>query len=255
MFSSKISQSPSNVDLKYADVGIMQPYFFPYLGYFDLILKTDEWVVFDVVNYRRRSWMNRNRILEQTYGWQYISIPVQHSSGKNLSSVRVVDKSIALGKVLERLRIYNNHAPFYSEVISLVKQAFDACESRLLRDLNTLSVLCACQYMGIPFSYKNASELNLDFSGVSHPGQWALEICQQLHYSSYLNPQGGKEIFIPEEWESAQIDLLFSKTPNFSYETNPKLPFQSNMSIIDVLMWNEPEKVVAYLNNWSLETS
>jgi len=58
-------------------LGIMQPYFFPYLGHFDLIYKTDRWIVFDTPQYIRQGWVNRNRILGPNSGWQYITVPTR----------------------------------------------------------------------------------------------------------------------------------------------------------------------------------
>ena len=82
----------------------MQPYFFPYVGYFDVIRKTDQWVVFDVVKYQPKSWMNRNRILDVNAGHTYVTVPVHKGSSPLLSNIRVVDANRAAGKIRKQLQ-------------------------------------------------------------------------------------------------------------------------------------------------------
>ena len=84
-------------------LGIMQPYFFPYLGHFALIAAVDEWIVFDITQYTRKSWVNRNRVLRPDGGWQYVSIPLRDSSIHIKTSEAVVadqlDGALRLGNV------------------------------------------------------------------------------------------------------------------------------------------------------------
>jgi len=77
-------------------LGVMQPYFFPYLGYFQLIASVKRGVIFDTAQYCRKSWMNRNRILDGKGGWQYISVPVSASLGTSIQSTTVIDPPAAL---------------------------------------------------------------------------------------------------------------------------------------------------------------
>lgn len=234
------------------DLGIMQPYFFPYLGYFDLILKTKHWIVFDVVNYRPRHWMNRNRIMEAVKGEQYITVPIDKRSGRRLDEIEVKGLTAAKDKILGQLHVYYNKAPYYEETRELVVTAFDSSSSSLLRDLNIETLKASCARLGINFDYQIVSSMQLDLTNVKHAGQWALEICRQLNASSYLNPPGGKDIFIPEEWQARNIKLHFTKPPEFSYPTHPKLPFKPHLSIIDVFMWNEPSAIMDFLSQWDI---
>ncbi len=233
-------------------LGIMQPYFFPYIGYFDVIRKTDQWIVFDVVKYQSKSWMNRNRILEPNKGEQYVTVPVDKSGGRMLSEIPVKDAAGAREKILRQLGVYRGIAPHYDAVSALVEETFSRFGEGLLRDLNVIGLDLTCAYLGIPFSYRICSELDLDYSGVTHAGQWALEISDQLGATSYLNPSGGTAIFRPEEWMARGIDLVFTTMPDFRYPVGGKLAFAPHLSILDCMMWVEPEAIRAYLDSLAI---
>ncbi|MCA9171698.1 MAG: WbqC family protein, partial [Planctomycetales bacterium] len=95
-------------------VGLMQPYFFPYVGYFDLIHEVDLWVVFDTVQYIRRGWMNRNRVLHPDTGWQYINVPIDRCPQTTaIEQVQIVATHDWRSRILGQLQHYRRHAPGY----------------------------------------------------------------------------------------------------------------------------------------------
>ena len=228
-------------------LGIMQPYFFPYIGYFDLIANTDRWLVFDIVKYNARSWMNRNRILHPTNGWQYISVPINRDShSEKIMNVKLADKKNAEQKIIGQLQHYRKKAPYFNEAIELVRAAFNKSTSDSLTQVNIASLAVVCNYLDIPFKPEICSELDLELYDIEHPGQWALRICERLGASEYLNPPGGREIFKQEEWDEKGITLKFSMFNEFTYPC-PPYDFVENLSIIDVIMWNPAEEVKAHL--------
>jgi len=226
-------------------LGIMQPYFFPYLGYFTLIARTDRWVVFDVVQYNARSWMNRNRILHPQTGWQYVRVPVHHApKGTLIREIRVQDREAALGRLLGQLQHYRKRAPHFDAVVGLARAAFARAASDRLVDVNIATLAATCDYLGVPFNWSLCSDMGLDLGDVEHAGQWALKIAQQLGAKTYLNPPGGRAIFQPAEWEAAGIELGFVDPPPLQYDCKP-YAFVEHLSMLDVLMWNRPEAVTA----------
>lgn len=228
----------------------MQPYFFPYVGYYDLINRTDRWVVFDVVKYTPKSWMNRNRILHPSDGWQYITVPVdKHQEDGAIKDVLLVDKAAARSKVLGQLEHYRRgRAPFFSTVRDIAARVFDETGTNKLRDLNVASLRVVCEYLNIPFDAYVLSEAEIVLPEISHPGQWALEISDALGADSYLNPPGGRDIFRPHEWAERGIELEFTELLDFRYACGT-YEFVERLSIVDVLMWNSPETVKAYLDD------
>lgn len=228
----------------------MQPYFFPYLGYYDLINRTDQWIVFDVVKYAPKSWMNRNRILHPTDGWQYISIPVnKHAGDGAIKDVQILDVGAAHDKIRGQIEHYRKGgAPHFPAVARLVDECFSGLQGNLLRDLNVRSLALVCDHLEITFNHTNLSEMSLALPAIQHPGQWALEISSALGVDAYLNPPGGRDIFRANEWKNRGIQLGFTNLVSFVYPTR-HYTFIEHLSILDVLMWNSPETVKAYLDS------
>jgi WbqC-like protein family len=228
-------------------LGIMQPYFFPYIGYFDLIANTDRWVVFDVVQYNHRSWMNRNRILHPRQSWQYVTVPVRYApKGTPVTEIRLQTPAESCRRILGQLDHYRRRAPYFREAVALVGEAFARSGNDSLCSLNTAGLSVVCEYLGIPFRWQRCSELGLHLDGVEHPGQWALKISAQMGAATYTNPVGGKQLFVNSEWEEAGIRLEFMDVPDFAYNCAPYV-FEPNLSIIDVIMWCSPDSVRSFL--------
>jgi hypothetical protein len=228
-------------------LGIMQPYFFPYIGYYALIARTDRWVVFDVVQYNARSWMNRNRVLHPRTGWQYVGVPVHHApKGTPIHDISLQDKDAALARLLGQIEHYRRHAPHFPAVVELVRGAFARTPTNRLVDLNVATLAATCDYLGVAFDESLCSEMNLHLEGIEHAGQWALRISAQLGASTYLNPPGGRDIFRPAEWAAAGIAIGFVDPPPLRYDCRP-YAFVEHLSILDVLMWNRPDTVAAAL--------
>lgn len=229
-------------------LGIMQPYFFPYLGYYDLIARTDRWVVFDTVKYVPKSWINRNRILHPEQGWQYVTVPVdRHAGDRSIGSVLILDPPGTARRVLGQLQHYRNaRAPYFSPVRALVERAFDEASSARLSDLNVRSLELVCEYLGIGFDPIVLSQTPLELPPIRRPGDWALEISSALGASEYVNPPNGRTLFSKDAFESRGITLTFTDLVDYRYDCGP-YRFVDHLSIIDVLMWNPSEAVAAYL--------
>ena len=228
-------------------LGIMQPYFFPYLGHFELIARSDSWVVFDVVQYNPRSWMNRNRILRHDSGWQYLQVPVvKMPRGTPVSEIVVKDLKAARERCLAKMQHYKRVAPYYENVHYLVSECFARTASTRLTDLNIASLEVVCEYLELPFQHSTCSKLELNLTGIEHAGQWALRICQRLGATAYINPVSGRNIFVAKEWKSAGIQINFLSPRRLIYDV-ADFKFEHDLSIIDVLMWCSPIKVKEHL--------
>jgi hypothetical protein len=224
-------------------LGIMQPYFFPYLGHFALIAACERWIVFDISQYTRKSWMNRNRILHPEQGWQYVSVPVANASlGITTADVRVQNLAASQQALLGKLSHYRKRAPFYKQVVSLVEDCFASVADNRLVSLNVASLKTVMAYLGLPFHYQLCSELELRFPSNMAPGDWALEISRQYGANAYINPCSGRALFEPAAFERNGIQLGFSHFENFLYPTQGLL-FEAGLSILDVMMWCPPEEI------------
>jgi len=225
-------------------LGIMQPYFFPYLGHFSLISSVEQWIVFDVTQYTPKTWMNRNRILHPTTGWQYVTVPLSNSSSSiKTSEASVLNLADAKKSIIGKLFHYKKSAPYFRKVIAIVEQAFDESENNSLVSLNVSALNAVCDYLGISFSYKICSSLSLEYPLTLGPGDWAPHICQQLGATEYVNPIAGKNIFEKTVFHEKNVSLYLAEFTGFNYATASYVP-ESHLSILDVMMWNSPEDIM-----------
>ena len=232
-------------------LGIMQPYFFPYLGHFSLIKYTDKWIVFDIVQYIRHGWINRNRILKPGNGWQYIIIPLQkHHREALIKDIRISKDIDWKEKILGELVYYKKVAPYYQQVIRLVQDALNFKTGSII-DLNVYSLKKVCEYLKIKFNYEIFSRMDLKIGPINRPGDWALEISKALGADEYVNPPGAMEIFNREKFAQTNIKLKFLKINLEEYDQK-RSKFEPGLSIIDAMMFNNPEIINKFLDNYTL---
>lgn len=230
-------------------LGIMQPYFFPHLGYFDLINYSDEWIVFDRVKYIRHGWVNRNRIHHPHEGWQYVVVPLKkHASNTDICDVRINDEIDWRSKILGQLQHYKKSAPYFRETIDLVEDCLKTDEVSLSW-LNVSILERLCTYLGIDFTYEYFSQMNLDLGSITGPGDWALNISSAMGASTYVNPPGGRDLFDQSLFLERGIDLEIREIPPLEYKS-ARYEYIPRLSIIDLLMWNTPARIQQYMNHY-----
>ena len=232
-------------------VGIMQPYFFPYIGYFQLINVVDRFILFDDVQYIRHGWINRNKILKPVEGQQYIQMPLApHNRDTLIKNINVKDGNEWKEKILRQIEHYKKKAPFYPQVCRLLMQCFESTEPNIAR-LNGFFLARVLNYLGIDFKIEISSTMNFDYSNVNDAGEWALRISEQLGASEYINPPGGIAIFEKIKFEKSNIKLSFIH-PLFKEYSQHRSTFEPGLSIIDVLMFNSPQLVLDLLNDYTI---
>ncbi|RPI17564.1 MAG: glycine transferase [Ignavibacteriae bacterium] len=233
-------------------LGIMQPYFFPYIGYFQLINSVDKWVVFDNVQYIYHGWINRNRILHPSReDWQYIIIPInKHNRNDNINEIIVSDDQDWRNRIIRQLEHYKKLAPYYNETLQLVNECL-CTEEKYLARFNVRIFELICSRLNISFLYQYSSELNINLEKIQEPGDWALNISHDLNASEYINPIGGKDIFNKEKFDNYCIELKFLKPKEIRYNQKNK-QFITDLSIIDILMFNDTVKIREMLNQFEL---
>lgn len=231
----------------------MQPYLFPYLGYFALIKHTDKWVVFDTVQYINKGWINRNRILSQSKdGIAYLTVPVIKESRDMLIKDTCIDNSKQWKeKIIGQLAFYKKKAPFFFKVKEIVEDILNF-ETNYISELNTYALARVCEYLNIDFKYSVFSHDTLGIDAVDAPDEWALKISQKLGAKQYINPPGGKSFFDKKKYDAVGIDLNFLQIYLEEYDTFVP-EFISGLSIIDVMMFNSSEEINKMLDNYELE--
>ena len=231
-------------------IAIMQPYFFPYVGYFQLIANTNQFIFFDIVQYNKKSWMSRNRILHpnKSDDFQYISVPIaKHIKGTLIKDVEISQNGAWQNKILDQLTLYKKlKAPFYNEVNQLVKAVFSK-ECNTLLHLSIESMRSICDYLGIELNFEIASRINFNKDCISQPGDWAVEISKHMKASEYINPPSGHDIFDENKFTENNIKLSFLQSKLTPYKQSWRKTFNPGLSILDVLMFNDRDGVMELL--------
>jgi len=233
-------------------LGIMQPYFVPFLGYLSLIKQTDRFILFDSVQFMRHGWIERNRILKPDAGWQYIQVPLKkHSRDTIIKNIEINREQDWRDKIFRQLTHYKKKSPFYNETINVLDRAFNI-ETDSIVNLNENILKVICEYIGIDADIRIFSEMNIDIKDANAPDEWALNICNALgDADEYWNPEGGIEFFDKRKYVNAGIDIKFLKM-NLSRYPQRRHEFEAGLSIIDVLMFNDPEKINTMLDDYEL---
>lgn len=218
----------------------MQPYFFPYLGYFSLIKHTDNWIVFDTAQYIRQGWVNRNRILHPNEPKPtFVTIPVNlpHWSTA-ICEVPIDNSKPHREKILRRVDAsYRGRAPHFDAVMDLLSACLQK-DWQYISQLNTYCLEQTCQYLSLQFNYELFSEMDITIDDVSHPGEWALNISKALRATEYINPPGGQGLFDAAQFKQAGINLSFLKNTLPAYNQRQQ-DFVNGLSILDVMMFND----------------
>lgn len=234
-------------------IGIMQPYFFPYIGYFDLIAAADHWVVFDPVQYIRKGWINRNRVLKKGGDWKYLGLTVKKASRDTLiRDIEISREEDVKAKLIRNLDYYElAKAPRYNEVVALIERSLDAPDDRI-SVVNSHIMKCVCDELEIPFSWSLYSEMELDHETPTHAGEWALNISKAMGAKVYINPPGGHAIFQPEQFQQAGIKLQYLQ-PELTQYDQKQDEFLPGLSVLDMLMFVSPDEIRNSYMKYSLE--
>lgn len=229
----------------------MQPYLFPYIGYFQLMAAVDHFVIYDDAQWMKGGWINRNRILVEGAP-RYFTLPVAKTTHTQRINERCFadDVDIHKKKILRQLAFSYCRAPFFDEILSLVKDCFGEPQ----RDVSRLLVSClerCCDYLGIdtPMTMASDVESPTDLAGENK----VIHISRTLGANHYVNPAGGASLYSGSRFASAGLQLSFLHTLELRYPQFDGRKFQPSLSIIDVLMFNTPEQVLALLQRYRLE--
>lgn len=233
-------------------IGIMQPYFFPYLGYFSLIKHTDNFILFDPVQFIRHGWIERNRILKQNGGWVYIKVPLLNKGRDVLiRDIQIDNSQDWQGKILAQVQHYKRIAPYYYRVRSLLGDLM-SIRSNSIVEVNKSLLLGIGNYIGVNKEIQIYSQLDLNIETPNTPDEWALNICRAMEgVTEYWNPPGGVTFFDRNKYHNAGIKLKFQSVILSPYKQGDT-EFETGLSIIDVLMFNDIDSINHMLDQYEL---
>lgn len=220
-------------------VAIMQPYILPYIGYFQLIESADAFVLYDRIKYTKKGWINRNRFLSNGSDTLF-SLPLKKDSDFLDIVDREVSPDFAPHKLLNQLHEAYRKAPHIEPTMALLRTVLAQDERNLFHYLHN-ALVATCRHIGIdtPITISSTLEARHDLQAQDK----VIALCKAAGASIYVNPIGGTELYSHDDFARHGMDLRFLRSalnpyPQFGND------FVPGLSILDVLMFNSPERVL-----------
>ena len=233
-------------------LAIMQPYIFPYIGYFQLINLVDEFVFYNDVNFIKKGFINKNNLLINGEANSFTIPLVKASQNKLINEVEIINDSIWKKKFLTSIQFAYKKAIMFNSVYPFIEQLI-LCNHATISELAIESNVKISNYLGLNTIFSSSSEIE---SAKKHSGQERIiDICKSKKASHYINPIGGMKLYSDELFDENNIQLSFLATEqDIHYNQVGKGDFVSNLSIIDVLMNNDKPSVKKLLESFHLKS-
>ncbi|MDD5297986.1 MAG: WbqC family protein [Rhodocyclaceae bacterium] len=219
-------------------LAIMQPYFFPYIGYFQLINAVDEFIVYDNIKYTKKGWINRNRLLQNGKDAMF-SLPLQSASDFLDVRDRELAPDFPREKLLNRFKDAYRHAPFFRQTFRLIEEVVLYDHPNLFRFLHH-SIARTCAHLGIATPLTVSSAFNIDHSLKGQ--EKVLALCRAAGAETYINAIGGLDLYAKQDFQNQGVGLTFIRPRPFEY-MQFGASFVPWLSIVDVMMFNSPEQI------------
>ena len=230
-------------------LAIMQPYLFPYIGYFQLLKAVDKFVLLDDVNYINKGWINRNRMLMNGKDFMFTVPLIDASQNRLIMDIDVEANGKWRSKLIKTFEASYKKAPFYNDVMPLIEGVINAPFTRI-SEIIYKSLADIGSYLQLTTEFiKTSSSYNIN--GLKGEAR-IIQICKFEKASDYINLIGGKELYSQETFRREAIDLKFLRAALAPY---PQFggDFVAGLSIVDVMMFNEPSKINVMLDLYTLE--
>ena len=222
-------------------LALMQPYFFPYIGYFSLVAKADLFLFFDNAQFIKGGWINKNKIgSNRPCGWTHINIPIRkHPHDTLIKAVKIANDDDWRKKIKNQLRFYQSRSAFFEEIDQLIDDIL-SYETSFVSDFNANVIRTISDYLDLNCRFESTSSLESGALFSRKPGEHAVYYCEKLGYKNYINPPGAiDEIFDLELFKAKSIELFCIRNNILLDEKKDVGP----LSIIDELFVHGKEKV------------
>lgn len=226
-------------------LAIMQPYLFPYIGYWQLINSIDTFVIYDDVNFINKSYINRNSILINGESQQITLELLSASQNKLINKIEIGNNT---QKLLKTIDLSYKKAPFFNTVFPLLENILNQKEKNLAKFIG-YSLKHISSYLEIDTKFLYSSDLNKDNSLKAQDK--IIDICKNLNANKYINTIGGRELYNKETFKENNINLNFIQSNIVEYKQF-KNKFVPYLSIIDIIMFNEVEQIKNMLEQYKL---
>lgn len=218
-------------------VAVMQPYLFPYLGYYQLVGAVEHFVFFDDVNFINKGWINRNNILNAG-GPLLFTVPLKKSSqNKLINEIEIADFSVWRKDFKKKLEAIYKKSPFYNETMEWISTVLDT-DHQYISLLAQQSITSLATLLQLPTIFSTSSTLAYNDEDTTDGQSKVLKICSLLGATDYINPANGVDLYNKESFSRQGMNLHFIQMKQVSYPQFKKDNFIPHLSIIDVMMFN-----------------
>ena len=222
----------------------MQPYFLPYIGYFQLIAAVDQFIVYDNIKYTKKGWINRNRMLQN--GKDVIfSLPLKSDSDYLDVCQRELSTDFNRDKLLNQFRGAYQRAPYFEQTFPLLDGIIRFENPNLFQFL-LHSIVRTCEHLGITTEIKISSSIDIDHTLKNQDK--VLALCEKVGARTYVNAIGGMALYTRDAFLTKGIELKFIQSQPFEYPQSERL-FVPWLSIMDLLMFNGIDNSRNHINN------
>lgn len=231
-------------------IAVMQPYLFPYVGYFQMIKSVNQFVFYDDVNFIKQGWINRNKVLVGNKEFLF-TVPLQNANSFcMIKDTLINDKFYDSWNSKFQMTIQQSYkkAPFFKDVNELIINVLNK-EHMYISDLSIESITAISKYLGLKIEFFKSSERYNNRSLKRQ--ERLLDICKKENATKYINALGGQELYSKESFQENGVELHFIKTLPIEYKQFNN-EFISSLSMIDILMFNSVEEVIKMLNCYEL---
>lgn len=229
-----------------ARLGVMQPYFFPYLGYWQLIDAVDDFIIYDDVQYIKSGYINRNRIILQNEA-KFITLILQGASSNKM--INEIEVGRNQKKMVKSIQQGYAKAPYFKDVMPLIESCILFEESNLgLYLANSITEIC--NYLKIETSLHLSSALERDET--LDRTERLIHFCKHFNSKQYINALGGQELYDKDYFASHDIELSFIDMNDVTYDQFNSNEFISHLSIIDIMMFNSIPDIKTMLGEYKL---
>ena len=219
-------------------LAIMQPYFLPYIGYFQLIASVDQFIVYDNIKYTKKGWINRNRMLQNGKDAMF-SLALKSDSDYMDVCQRELSAEFNRDKLLNQFKGAYRRAPYFDQTLPLIEDIVRFENANLFEYVHH-SIVKTCGHLGITTKIRQSSSIAIDHTLKNQDK--VLALCEAVSANIYVNAIGGMELYSKETFREKAIDLKFIQSKPFEYPQLGDL-FVPWLSIIDVIMFNPLERI------------
>ncbi|MEY1230454.1 WbqC family protein [Proteus terrae] len=227
-------------------LAVMQPYLFPYIGYYQLAYHSNMFIFYDDVNYIKKGYINRNNIVTKN-GLLLFTLPINNASqNKMINELYFIENT---KKILSTIKMSYSKSKYFDDIYPIIEKTFNN-KNRNVANIASNSIIEIFQYLGVNLNYDFSSRIN--YNRENSAQEKIYELCKINNADKYVNAYGGMALYDKDEFKKRNIELGFINSIPTPYTQVNSNEFIKNASMIDILMNCSKDEIINQLNNYTV---